>query len=128
MIALRYANLTLHFLLELVALAALGYWGFQTGNGPIIKIVLGLGAPLLAVLVMGTFISPKAFVPVNRLIWVALQLVIFGSAAAVLFSTGHHSLARVFALAVLTNLVVMVVWKQQGGVGPSGPSYSASNI
>ena len=33
MIVLKYANLVLAFLLELCALAALGYWGFVTGGG-----------------------------------------------------------------------------------------------
>ena len=33
MIVLKYANLALAFLLELCALAALGYWGFVTGGG-----------------------------------------------------------------------------------------------
>ena len=44
----KVANLGLRFALELCTLAALGYWGFRTGSGPLMKLVLGLGAPVVA--------------------------------------------------------------------------------
>lgn len=47
MFLIQSANLALRFLLELCALAALAYWGAQTGRGPVVKIGLGIGAPLL---------------------------------------------------------------------------------
>jgi Protein of unknown function (DUF2568) len=48
MIVFKDANLALAFLLELCALAGLGYWGFVTGGGLPAKIGLGVGVPLLA--------------------------------------------------------------------------------
>ena len=59
---IKGANLLLRFLLELCALGALGYWGFKTGNATITKIVLGVGAPLVAAVVWGIFVSPRASV------------------------------------------------------------------
>ena len=38
------ANLVVRFVLELCALAALCYWGFWAGDGPLVGLVLGLGA------------------------------------------------------------------------------------
>ena len=55
MIVLKYANLALAFFLELCALAALGYWGFVTGEGLPARIGLGVGAPLLAAVLWGAF-------------------------------------------------------------------------
>jgi hypothetical protein len=46
--------------LELCALGALGYWGFKTGSVTSTKVVLGVGAPLVATVVWGTFLSPSA--------------------------------------------------------------------
>ena len=46
--------------LELAALAALAYWGAVTPDSTVLKVVLAIGAPLLAALVWGTFVSPKA--------------------------------------------------------------------
>jgi len=62
MVFLKSANLALAFLLELCMLAALGYWGFITGESSVSRISLGLGAPLLAAIIWGTFLSPKAAV------------------------------------------------------------------
>jgi hypothetical protein len=45
-------NLALRFLLELCALVALGYWGFRTGSGLFAKIGLGIGVPLLTIMIV----------------------------------------------------------------------------
>jgi Protein of unknown function (DUF2568) len=44
-------------------LAALAYWGFTVGDG-IGAWVLGIGAPLLAAVVWGAWVAPKAKWPV----------------------------------------------------------------
>ncbi len=48
MSAMMNANLAARFILELCALAALGYWGFKTGGDWAARVGLGVGAPLLA--------------------------------------------------------------------------------
>jgi Protein of unknown function (DUF2568) len=112
MAMIKSANLALRFLLELCALGALGYWGYQTGSGLLAKIGLAIGAPLLAAVVWGAFIAPKASVPVPVWLWLALQVVIFGLAAASLVLTGHRTLAGVFVLAVVINGALMYIWRQ----------------
>ena len=98
---IKGANLLLRSLLELCALCALGYWGFKTGNATITKIVLGVGAPLVAAVVWGTFVSPRASVQLPGLLVLLLQGLVFGSAAAALVATGHRTLALVFAVIVV---------------------------
>ena len=44
---MEYANYALRFLLELAALAALVFWGFEEFGG-VLQWVIGLGAPLVA--------------------------------------------------------------------------------
>ncbi len=106
------ANLLLRFLLELCALAALGYWGFKTGSGTLMKIGLGVGAPLVAAVVWGVFVSPRAPVELPGLLVLLLQVVVFGSAAVGLAATGHRTLAVVFGVVVVINAVLMYVWNQ----------------
>jgi hypothetical protein len=106
------ANLALRFLLELCALVALGYWGMQTGSGTITKIGLGIGAPLLAAVVWGLFVSPRAAVPVPAPVHLALQVAVFGSAAAALVATDRPVLAGIFALLVVANALLMYAWEQ----------------
>jgi len=52
---LKNANLALAFFLELAVLAALGYWGFSTGQGTLARIGLGIGIPAVAVVVWALF-------------------------------------------------------------------------
>ena len=78
----KSTNLGVRFLLELCALVALGYWGFQTQSGLLLKIALGIGAPLIAAVVWAIFVSPNASVLVSTPVWLLLQLVIFGAAVA----------------------------------------------
>jgi hypothetical protein len=109
---IKGANLALRFLLELCALGALGYWGFKTGSGLIAKIGLGIGAPLVAAVVWGTFVSPQAPVELPGLIVLLLQVLVFGLAAAALVATDHRTLALVFVVIVVVNAILMYLWGQ----------------
>ncbi len=88
------ANLTPCFLLELRALSALGYWGFSYGESLAAKIALGLGVPLLASVIWGTFVAPKALLvqesAPSRLL---LRLSVFGAATTTLYASDHAEMA-----------------------------------
>jgi hypothetical protein len=109
---IKGANLALRFLLELFALIALGYWGFKTGGGLIAKVGLGIGAPLVAAVVWGTFLSPQAPVQLPGPLVLILQVLVFGAAVAGLLATGHRILALVFGVIVVINAILMYVWDQ----------------
>lgn len=92
---LKSINLGVRFLLELCMLAAVGYWGFKTGSGWSLKILLGIGVPLLIAAIWGTFVAPKATYPLHRFTLLALETVLFGSGVATLFAMKNYSLAWV---------------------------------
>jgi Protein of unknown function (DUF2568) len=104
--AFRWSNLTLAFLLELCALAALGHWGVHVGGGPVAKTLLGIGAPLLAAVAWGLFAAPRATfsVPLAK---VAVEVAVFGSAALALYATGHRALGIAFAILVVLNSILV---------------------
>ena len=54
------------------------------------KAVLGVGAPLVAAVVWGTFLSPSAPIQLPWG-WSYLQALVFASAAAGLVATGYRS-------------------------------------
>ncbi len=118
MAILKYANLALAFLLELCALAALLYWGFNTGSGVVAHLILGIGAPLIAAILWGMFVAPRAVKPVAPPARLALQLLVFGSAALGLAAAGQPTLAVIFAVVVAVNLILVRVWRQDAVVGP----------
>ena len=81
---LKALNLLVRFLLELCMLGAVGYWGFRTGSSWAMKIILGIGLPLLIAVIWGMFVSPKATYPSNGLTRLSVELILFGSGALAL--------------------------------------------
>lgn len=108
------ANLTIRFLLELCALGALGYWGFASGQSTVAKIALGIGAPLLAAVVWGLFVAPKAAVSLEMPLRLVPEILIFGAAVVALYATGHPVLAMGIAVVAAINRILVFVWDREG--------------
>jgi hypothetical protein len=109
---IKNANLALAFFLELGVLAALGFWGFQTSQGTIARIALGIGAPAIAVVVWALFGSPQAVWHLDGIFRLLLEVVFFGSAAVALFVAGQHTLGVVFALLFVLNTALASAFGQ----------------
>lgn len=107
----KSANLLVRFLLELFALGALCYWGFASGENVFVKVFLGLGAPVLAAVVWGLFVSPKAAVPLAMPLRLLPEALVFGSAAAALLATGHPVLAVGFTVVAVVNRLLVIFWE-----------------
>lgn len=110
---LKNANLALAFFLELAVLASLGYWGFYNGQGMLAKIALGIGAPVLAVIVWALFGAPTATWRLQGLPFLLLQVIFFGSAAVALFLSEKRTLGVVFALVTALNIILAYAWSQK---------------
>jgi len=103
MIVFKSLALTVRFLLELAALAAVSWWGFE------VSWLLGLGAPLLVALVWGAFISPKAAVKVPKAVWVGLQVLVFGAAALALAAVAPAWFAPAFVAVVVLDSAALAL-------------------
>lgn len=111
---MKILNLILRFFLELCLFIALGYWGFTTSSTPLGKLVLGLGTPLLAILLWSLFVAPKAprrLADPGRLL---LESALFAGGVAALLATGQPTLALVFGGLVAVNLGLLFIFKQRG--------------
>lgn len=87
-------NLGVRFILELAALAAMVYWGWQQNDG-IFRFALAIGVPILAAVLWSTFAVPgdrsrsgRAPVPVPGIVRLALELAFFGFAVWALYDAG----------------------------------------
>jgi hypothetical protein len=104
-VALKTANLGVRFLLELAALAALAYWGSQTG--PLaVSVVLAIAAPLAGAVVWGIFAAPKSRHRLRGARRLIVEIPFFGAAAAGLAATGQWVLAAIFAVVVVLSELV----------------------
>ena len=102
---MRYANDGLRFLLELSALAALAYWGFEEFGGAA-QWLLGLGASVLAAAVWGAFVAPKASRPTVDPVRLVLEVAVFGSGVVALLLADSRTLAILLAALVAMHLVL----------------------
>ncbi|MCI4062916.1 YrdB family protein [Micromonospora sp. R77] len=80
---------TLAFLLELAMLAAAGWWGFTLDAGWPVRLVAGIGAPLLIAVVWGVFCSPRAAVALPAPGKLAVQAACFVTGGVLLALAGH---------------------------------------
>ena len=88
----KHANSGLRFLLELAMLASLGYYGFAQFDG-VAAWGLGLGLPLVAAVVWGMFVSPKARHPTDDPMRILLEVALLGSGPVALAAAGSTGLA-----------------------------------
>lgn len=109
---LKGINLGVAFFLELGVLAALGYWGFTTGQNTLLKIILGLGAPAVAIVVWAIFGAPKSSTQLQGAAYLALQAVFFGAGALALAVAGQRGLGIAFALIAVVNSAAAAIWRQ----------------
>lgn len=104
--SVRAANLGLRFLLEMAALAVLFWWGIETGSTWWQRGALGAGAALAAAIAWGLFVSPRARVRGPRWLPLAVEIAVFGCAAAALANLGYSMAAIGFgAIAILSRAV-----------------------
>ena len=109
-------NLAFRFLLELAALVAMGYWGWQTGPGWL-RWLFMIGVPLIAAVLWGVFRVPNdpgpAPVRVPGLVRLALELFYFGFAVWGLGDAGAIGASWILGVSVLVHYVISydrVLW------------------
>ena len=101
---LAWTNATVAFGLELAALAVLGRGGWQLGGSTAVRLLLAVGLPIVAAVLWSLFAAPRAVVPsaAGRL---AVQVLVFGTAAGFLAWAATPRWGAAFAAVVAVNLV-----------------------
>ncbi|HLV44602.1 MAG TPA: YrdB family protein, partial [Aggregatilineales bacterium] len=101
--------LGLRFLLELVALFAVGYWGWTQHQG-VMRFVLAIGLPALLAAAWGIFRVPgdasasgEAIVAVPGIVRLLLELVFFGLAVWAFYASSRPTWALVLGIVMLVH-------------------------
>lgn len=107
MSGLGAANLVLRFVLELAALGAVGYWGFTSLDTWPMRLLGGLGLPVLMAAVWAVFRVPgdggDPVVAIPTQVRLALEFVFFAVAVFLLYRSGQRMPALVFLALVVVN-------------------------
>jgi hypothetical protein len=114
--SMRAVNLLLRFVLELGALAALAYAGWQTPASFWVRLLVAIALPLAAAVVWGQWVAPKARRPIPDPLRLVPEWAVFGGAAVALAVTGHPVLAAALAvLAAANRLALHLLHTNTGG-------------
>jgi hypothetical protein len=112
MVVFQSINLALRFVLELFALGAVGYWGFQVGKDGPLRWLMALGAPALLAIIWAVFGSPKAVVKLSMPLHFFVEVLTFGLPALALYLVGKQQIAIIYIILVIINRGLMFVWNQ----------------
>ncbi|MFC9283739.1 YrdB family protein [Streptomyces collinus] len=106
------ANELLAFLIEIVALGLLCWWGFTASGDVGVSVLLGVGTPAVAALLWGLLAAPRApFRPPLPGVLLVKGLVLGGGALA-LYGVGHPVGAVVVAVVTLANVTVAEAFRR----------------
>lgn len=110
--AFALANLALAFLLEVAALVAFAWWGFQATGNTLVNVLLGVGLPIVMAVVWGAFLAPTSKRRLSGAAYYAAQAVVFGLAAAGLWAANQPVWAVVLAVVYVLNTIAVSLTRQ----------------
>lgn len=105
-------NLIIRFILELLALIAVGFWGWKGFDGAL-QYIFGLGLPILMMIIWGSFAVPddpsrsgKAPVPVSGFIRLVIEFLFFAIATWAIYDLPEIELSSIFGGLVIIHYLV----------------------
>ena len=108
----QWFNLGLRAIMEMGIVLAFAFWGFQTGDSTITKILLAIGAPLLGFGFWGVVDFHQA----GRLaepLRLTEELIISGLASIALYVAGQHALGlALVTISILYHILVYMLGGQ----------------
>ena len=102
---MKAANLALRFLLELGALAAVGYWGWQRSGW-----LLAAAAVAAVVIVWALYVAPKARYDLAPQLRLLVEFVVWGAAGAALIAARNAWLGLAFVVVAVVSSVLNYRW------------------
>jgi Protein of unknown function (DUF2568) len=99
-------NDVLRFLLELFAFVSLGIWGFLAWPLPWPGVLVGIAAPLFAILVWALFRSPRAVIRLDPFGKAVVEIAVMGSAALAWLDLGQPVVAIIFGIIATISGVI----------------------
>lgn len=106
------ANELLAFLLEIAALVCLCWWELAGGRGLALRLLLGIGTPLAAIVLWALFAAPRARLRPALPLVLLVKAVVLGGGAAALYAVGHPVAGVVMALVMVANTATAEIFRR----------------
>ncbi|MEW9531591.1 YrdB family protein [Microbispora sp. NPDC049125] len=103
----------LMFFLELGVLISVARWGFTRDSGLVVRILLGVGGPVVLATLWGLFAAGgRARHQLHGVARAAFETAWFGCGAAALAASGLVTAGVVFAFLYLADAALRLLWNQ----------------
>ena len=112
-------NLTLRFILEIIALISVGIWGWNKTDS-FLRFILAIGLPILLGVIWGIFAVPndpsrsgQTVVVTSGVIRLAIELGIFTIATLVIYIQGQQKISYAFGIIVIIHYLISydrIIW------------------
>ena len=103
---LKRFNLALRGIMELGIVIAFGFWGIHTGRTAFMKIILGIGTPVI-IFGFWSLIDFRNAGSMSEYLRLVQELVLSGLGAVALYFTGEIILAWILALVSVTHHILV---------------------
>ena len=103
------ANLAVRLIVELIGVGFVGYWGITASDNPIVRVLLGVGAVVVFIVIWGLFLAPMASRGLSKVQKDVLGTIALLVAAGAFAVAGQPTAALVFAAVVLINAGLLFV-------------------
>ncbi len=107
MTLVRDLALGLRFLLELAAIATVGCWGLGLDAPTAVRVVAGIAAPLVVIVVWGAVVSRRPRLAVPGWLRLLTEGLVWLAAIAALPAVARPRLAVAFAVLVVVDLLAL---------------------
>jgi Protein of unknown function (DUF2568) len=101
--------LAVRFIVELLGVVAIAYWGWQAGPEGIGRIALAVAAAAALIVVWAFVVAPKAANPLSQSVRDLVGTVLLLVAAAALAAGGGPRVAVIFAAVVVVDWLAMLL-------------------
>ncbi len=109
---LKQLNLLVSFLLELIMLYLYGYWGYNTGEHPVMSYVLAVLLPGIVIILWGVWAAPKSKHRLKNPLRSVVKLSLFLLAAVLGFNAGQPAWSIWFGAITLLNAGLAFLFRQ----------------
>ena len=109
---IKLFNQIIAFLLEFFMFVSLAYLGFQNGKTVLVKYLLAVGLPLIAIILWGFFAAPNSTYRLEQTPRIFFEIALFISTAILFYKSGYTTLAFTFGAIVLLSETIAYFFKQ----------------
>lgn len=113
---IKLFNLALSFFLEICMLAAYCYWGFSVHGSTFANIAFGIFVPVGVIIFWALYIAPKAKYRIEGSLLDSITFFLFVLSAYALLATGQTTLAFIFFVLIMINLILNKIFGQSDNI------------